>query len=734
MKILSASGAASTIASALLAFTCVNVWALQAIPTQGKITLDGKLDEADWQRAPVSGDFIENMPNEKTPTRFKTEVRVLFDDKALYFGVRAWDSDPSQIVAPFVRRDKVFGNQDNFVVWIDPTGARKFAQFFRVNPRGVLADGVWNEDALEEDFSPDYDYQAVPAMLPDGWSAEFRIPWASLRLPHPAPEKLSFILFRNMPRDTRIRMSNVSLGREPSCFLCVAEELTGLGNLPRASSLTVTPYVAVNSSEMKVGSEKQIETRISAGADIKWRPSSEWVIDATFRPDFSQLELDTPQLKGNTRFALSVQEKRPFFLEGSDLFSTPLNTIYTRSITDPLWGARTTYRSERADATVLTVADRGGGYVILPGTYSSDYRDQGASQATLARLRLPFTGASGTGSAGVLLADRNYDDGSSNQVVSFDGVYKPGDEMRLRAQAIVSQTSDVLAGGRSNGQAMVADGFYDNGKEHVYVRVGAVSPKFRADNSIIAQNGYRAIDIESWQCRKLEGFFNQMCPGVNAKEQRAWDNTPLNRFVTPVLGLNGNRNSYLSFQPRWLNYTRTRDGGTWHHIPTFYARTEGNPNTRFPYAFFETEYGRGVDVATDTKARLMFNGMTLNWRAHERIEFEGTVSDYRLNELATARWRLHETTAQLVGVGYLTAQDTVRLIAQRSLSKRNPEMYTIAVTPRAHTQSVSLVYSHKRGLGRELNIGVTHGNARASLQPNSSTTELFAKLSWTLNL
>ena len=734
MKILSASGAVGTIASVLLAFTGANVWALQAIPTQGKITLDGKLGEADWQRAPVSGDFIENMPNEKTPTRFKTEVRVLFDDKALYFGVRAWDSDPSQIVAPFVRRDKVFGNQDNFVVWIDPTGARKFAQFFRVNPRGVLADGVWNEDALEEDFSPDYDYQAVPAMLPDGWSAEFRIPWASLRLPHPAPEKLSFILFRNMPRDTRIRMSNVSLGREPSCFLCVAEELTGLGNLPRASSLTVTPYVAVNSSEMKVGSEKQIETRISAGADIKWRPSSEWVIDATFRPDFSQLELDTPQLKGNTRFALSVQEKRPFFLEGSDLFSTPLNTIYTRSITDPLWGARTTYRSERADATVLTVADRGGGYVILPGTYSSDYRDQGASQATLARLRLPFTGASGTGSAGVLLADRNYDDGSSNQVVSFDGVYKPGDEMRLRAQAIVSQTSDVLAGGRSNGQAMVADGFYDNGKEHVYVRVGAVSPKFRADNSIIAQNGYRAIDIESWQCRKLEGFFNQMCPGVNAKEQRAWDNTPLNRFVTPVLGLNGNRNSYFSFQPRWLNYTRTRDGGTWHHIPTFYARTEANPNTRFPYAFFETEYGRGVDVATDTKARLMFNGMTLNWRAHERIEFEGTVSDYRLNDLARARWRLHETTAQLVGVGYLTAQDTVRLIAQRSLSKRNPEMYTIAVTPRAHTQSVSLVYSHKRGLGRELNIGVTHGNARASLQPNSSTTELFAKLSWTLNL
>ncbi len=735
MQLKFVSVATGAFLSLLLALGSSQSWALQAVKLTEKIKLDGKLDEADWQRAPVRGDFIENMPNEKQPTRFKTEVRVLFDHDALYFGVRAWDTDPANIVAPFVRRDKVFGgNQDNFILWIDPTGARKFAQFFRVNPRGVLADGAWNEDALEEDFSPDYDYEAVPAMVADGWSAEFRIPWASLRLPHPAPEKLTFIVFRNMPRDTRIRMSNVVLGREPSCFLCVAEELTGLSNLPKTSGLTVTPYAAVNSSETKRGDEKRSETKVSGGADIKWRPSSEWVIDATFRPDFSQLELDTPQLKGNTRFALSVQEKRPFFLEGSDLYATPLNTIYTRSITDPLWGSRATYRSERADATVLTVADRGGGFVILPGTFSSDFRDQGASQATFARARVPFAGASGTGSAGVFLADRNYDDGASNRVASVDGVFKPHDDMRVRAQVMGSQTDDPLAGGRSNGHAMVTDGFYDNGNEHLFVRYTGISPKFRADNSIIVQNGYRTIDLEAWQCRKLSGFFNQMCPGFTAREQRTWDNTPLNRFVTPLINFNGTRNSYWTFQPRWINYTRTRDSGKWHHIPTFYARAEANPNQLFPYAFFETEVGRSVDVATDTLARMMFNGITLNWRAHERVELEWSLSDFRLNDLATSRWRLHETTTQLVGVGYLTAQDTLRLIAQRSLSKRNPEMYDFAVTPRAHGQAISLVYSHKRGLGREFNLGITHGNGRASQQLNRVDTELFAKMSWAVNL
>ena len=206
----------------------------------------------------------------------------------------------------------------------------------------------------------------------------------------------------------------------------------------------------------------------------------------------------------------------------------------------------------------------------------------------------------------MLVAERSYDDGSNNRGVSFDGVYKPLGEMRFRAQATASQTHDVLAGGRSSAQVMLADGFHDNGKEHLFVRLGAVSPKFRADNSIIAQNGYRVIDIESWQCRKFDGFFNQACPGVNVKEQRAWDNTPLNRFVTPVVALNGNRKSYLSLQPRWLNYTRTR--------------------------------------------------------------------------------------------------------------------------------AVSLVYAHQRGFGRELNVGVTHGNALAGLQPNRTTTALFAQLSWALSL
>lgn len=89
---------------------------------------------------------------------------------------------------------------------------------------------------------------------------------------------------------------------------------------------------------------------------------------------------------------------------------------------------------------------------------------------------------------------------------------------------------------------------------------------------------------------------------------------------------------------------------------------------------------------------------------------------------------------QLVGVGYITAQDTLRLIAQHTLSKRNPAMYSFTVTPRSQTQAISLVYSHKRGLGREFNLGVTQSNQRATGSASHIATEVFAKLSWAVNL
>ena len=177
-----------------------------------------------------------------------------------------------------------------------------------------------------------------------------------------------------------------------------------------------------------------------------------------------------------------------------------------------------------------------------------------------------------------------------------------------------------------------------------------------------------------------------------------------------------------------------QEGGRRHHTPTLYARGEGNPGERLPHAFVEVEAGRGVDVVTDKLSRMMFVGVIFSTRPHERVELEWKVSDFRLNDIDSKRWRLHERALQLVGVGYITAQDTLRLIAQHTRSQRNASIYAFAVTPKLQTQAISLVYTHKRGLGREFNVGVTQGSERVSAQPHRMTTEVFAKLSWAFAL
>ena len=163
-----------------------------------KVILDGKADEAFWSRAQVIADFYEYRPREAA-AKYKTEARIVYDQHAIYFAMRAYDADPSKIEAPLVRRDQVFGSQDFFAVYLDPVGSRKFAQIFRVNAAGAIGDGIFHEDSQNEDFSPDFEWDAAVARLPDGWSAEIRIPFSVLRYASPPSENWSVFLGRGAP-------------------------------------------------------------------------------------------------------------------------------------------------------------------------------------------------------------------------------------------------------------------------------------------------------------------------------------------------------------------------------------------------------------------------------------------------------------------------------------------------------------------------------------------------------
>src|SRR6185369_462992 len=346
-------------------------------------------------------------------------------------------------------------------------------------------------------------------------------PFASLRYGDPPSSTWSVLVFRNYPRDQRYRIASAPLPREQNCFLCLNNPLTGLTELPSSDHLQVTPLVTVRSTRDKVvGEYDRSEREVVPSLDIKWRPRPDNTVDGTINPDFSQVELDTPQLAGNTQFALFFPEKRPFFLEGSDILQSPFPAIYTRSVTDPAWGARVTQRTLGFDGTAMVTRDQGGGLVLLPGTYSTGTAAQDFSSiATFARGRWQ---ADRTLSIGGLFTDRTIErDHSYNRVAGPDFAWYPNNDNRFRGQLLGSWTTAQPVNGTlergelATSHAAMVDWSFHSARWDQYLTFEDTGSAFRADNGFFVQNGYRRAYSETARKFLDQWGFNEVTPYAN---------------------------------------------------------------------------------------------------------------------------------------------------------------------------------------------------------------------------
>ncbi|HQZ44670.1 MAG TPA: DUF5916 domain-containing protein [Usitatibacteraceae bacterium] len=708
-----------------------------------KIVLDGKLDDAPWTKARPHREFFEISPRDKVPASVRTEASFAYDGRSLYAAVRAFDPGPADLRAPFARRDSVLADQDMVVLFIDPLGTRKFAHFVRANPRGVVADGLYNEDTGNEDFSPDFEVDVATGRFDGGWTAEFRIPFSSLRYSDPPSPEWSVLVFRNYPRDQRYRIASSPLPRDGNCFICLNLPLTGLAGLPSTRHLALTPQLTVRGSRDRTGGERLRDNEVAAGVDLKWRPRADIVVDATLNPDFSQVELDTPQLAGNTQFALFFNEKRPFFLEGADILQSPTNAIYTRTITDPAWGARITQRQEGADFTLLATRDDGGGLVLLPGTYGTGIaRQDRGSIATVGRVRWQ---APGRLSVGLVATDRSYEQAGHNRVLGPDVVWWADDANRLRAQFLQSWTTaqpdasgGLALGPRTDGHAARVDWSYSGPAWRQFVAVADSGARFRADNGFFGQNGYRSVYSET-QRRFLDvGPFNEISPYLNAEFKTDLDGTVIyqqNNFGVQ-LGLPRATNVWLEVRPN--NLTATREGGGLRKRDQVYAQIESNPFDWFSKLHSEIAYGDRVDIANNRVGKGMYASLTTNLRPHPRAELEYRIeNDYvdSLEPVEGSRRIIHQRAQQLLAIWHFSARDSLRAIWQASWVKRAASQWTAAVPHRERADTLSVVYGHRRGIGFTVYVGATIGRV---LEADSGfarrQAEVFAKGNWTFDV
>jgi hypothetical protein len=295
----------------------------QAARRNGAISLDGKLDEAAWQGAKPTGDFVQSYPKpgEKAPDG--TEVRVLYDDAALYVGVRAFDQHPDSIAAQLARRDASGIYSDWIHLIIDSYHDRRTAFRFSVNPKGVKKD-VYTSNDNQEDLNWDAIWEVATRVDSLGWVAEYRIPLSQLRFGSQRGERVWGFqvqrdIARRQERDTWSPWIPDGRG-----FVSRFGDLNGLVDVPTPQRLEFVPYVSTKLTRAPGSSADPFfdknDMSPSVGADLRYGLPGGLTLTATVNPDFGQVEVD-PSVVNLSAFETFFPEKRPFFLEGSDVFS-----------------------------------------------------------------------------------------------------------------------------------------------------------------------------------------------------------------------------------------------------------------------------------------------------------------------------------------------------------------------------------------------------------------------------
>ncbi len=323
--------------------------------------IDGRLDDAVWREAAVLDSFTQGVPIEGVPDSLGTQCLVLYDAQNLYIGFRCAD-DPRAVQSPITSRDNSWQG-DYVCVNIDGFGDHQHSQFFCANAAGIQMDGMDADGQDDSDLAPDFLYTAKGSRSEHGWEAEMAIPFTSLRFPN--RNRLTFGF--NASREVKRMESNLfwaPVTRNINSYHAQMGTLEDLDGLRPGRNLQVNPVFTTTRSGARDGNDLRYDDDPRVGVDVKYGVTSGLTADATVSPDFSQVEADAGVIDVNERFAIYFPEKRPFFLEGSDIFRTPSDAIYTRQIVDPRFGGKLSGKLGRTSVGAIVAADRAAGEAI----------------------------------------------------------------------------------------------------------------------------------------------------------------------------------------------------------------------------------------------------------------------------------------------------------------------------------------------------------------------------------
>jgi hypothetical protein len=565
-----------------------------------QIRVDGRLEESAWRTAARLENFVEVDPGDNVEPDAETEVYVTYDDDNVYFGFVCHDDDPAKIRATITDRDNIY-RDDMIGVMLDTFGDQQNAYEFFVNPYGIQAD--LRRTRNNEDDSYDTVWYSGGHLNGRGWTAEMAIPFRSIRFPDAESQTWGIHVLRIRPRDSREQMSWAPISRDESCLFCQAGSMNGMVGVNQGKNLEVLPYVIASQSSTLEGEDDASfdwtndKATGDAGVGLKYGITPNYTLDATYNPDFSQIESDASQIDANQTFALFFPEKRPFFLEGADMFNTKIRGLYTRSINDPRAAAKITGKQGANTIGVISALDERSPYIV-PFEEQSEFVQGGKSYSTVVRGKRDVLEES---FLGVLVTDRRMTDGNgSNTTYGVDTRLRLSEIYGFEAQVLGSYTRerddttlsvdfDDIRFGKDQQYTSFFDGEEFGGYAmslslnrnarhyNFWAWYDDFSPTFRAENGFVTSNNYRAGGIWSGYTFYIEesSILDRVEPQIDLGQKYNHDGLFKDEWLSPSVWIRFKKQTSM-----WTGYLWSSERFAGSHIEGI-RRWNGNVNSNF---------------------------------------------------------------------------------------------------------------------------------------------------------
>ena len=652
---------------------------------KGAIVIDGNLSDEGWRDAVRVERWYEINPGDNIEPPVKSVGYLTYDDKFFYAGFEFDDPNPKAILAPYGDHDSIQNNADFGGLFLDTRNEGHTAYEFQVTAHNIQFDAVMDDNGGGENASPDFFWQSATEINDHGWTLEIRIPFSSLRYRKLDPQAWGVLLWRNYARDFRHQFTSAKMPRGGQCFVCRENPLTGLSGLPAGGHLVAAPYLSAAQAAHPTGDlgtglvNDPFDRKI--GIDLKYTPNADNVLDGTIRPDFSQIESDTAQISTNQRFALFFPEKRPFFLEGVELLSTPIQAVYTRTIAAPDWGGRATGKLGGVNYTAIVAEDSGGGSIVVPGPNASSLAAQDFhSTVFVGRAKKDF----GPSFVSMLVTDRENGADGHNRVIGPDAQWRAHGTETVVAQWLMSDTTtpnrpDVNAAwtgsSMKSGAGQVG---WNHNTEHydaniIYKDFGA---GFRVDNGFVPQVGYRELFSETGWTFRPTGFFSRLRTFLNVDTQNERGTGALiDHWIGPGINADTRWNGFLQ-----LRYQTDRIRAGAETFPRqqlqFYQRI--SPSRRLTQIGIDGFVGQDVDFINVRAGRggTVNLNATLNGTDHLAFNLIANTTWLHVDDHAGVTRPLFTARVERLRANYtFTARSFVRLIGQYVSTDRDPALF-----------------------------------------------------------